>query len=527
MRLDRLQLSILLVGLLLTACTPLSLTPVDGTGAVGTDKFTVQALNTSSDCEKRFVVHSLPFATGTRIREIRTYESNGAGLSINDLDGDGELDIVFASIDREAAILWNQGDLTFDMERLDARFTRGVNTVDVDGDGWFDIVFTHRGLQPISYWHNQDGSQSRRAFVGEQLSGVDSYAYSMAWADMTADNKLDLVTGSYNVDLRQNGTKEPGDEPNAGVFVYIRHGERFLGHQLTTVSEALSVALVDLNADHRLDIWVANDFDIQDQVWVAAAEDWLPATPFSTTSFSTMSIEWGDIENSGKLALFTTDMMPYDDSPETNQAWQPLMDDMMARYAHTEGDPQVMANVLLVSRDTGSWDDVASEAGIAATGWSWASKFGDLDNDGFLDLYVVNGMIAENMLGHLPNGELVEENQAFHNRGNGRFEPVPSWGLNAKSSGRGMVMADMDRDGDLDIVVSNLRQPALLFENRLCGGDGLIVELSWPDSGNSHAIGAQLILQTSFGELSRDVRASGGYLSGESRKISHSRDVRV
>ena len=154
-----------------------------------------------------------------------------------------------------------------------------------------------------------------------------------------------------------------------------------------------------------------------------------------------------------------------------------------------------------------------------ATGWSWAGKLGDLDSDGYLDIYVVNGMIATNLFAHLPDGELVEENQAFRNQGDGSFQPAPAWQLGATTSGRGMMMADLDNDGDLDIVVNNLRQSAQLFENQLCGGHGLQVELSWPGSLNHYGVGAQLLLKTDKGTMQRDVRVTSGYLSGDPVRV--------
>ena len=127
-----------------------------------------------------------------------------------------------------------------------------------------------------------------------------------------------------------------------------------------------------------------------------------------------------------------------------------------------------MANVLQVRDGGGRWENQATRRGVDATGWSWSARFGDLDQDGYLDLYVVNGMIATDLFGHLANGELVEENQAFRNRGDGSFQPAPEWQLGSTASGRGMLMADLDDDGDLDIVVNNLRGFAQLFENQLC-----------------------------------------------------------
>ena len=141
-------------------------------------------------------------------------------------------------------------------------------------------------------------------------------------------------------------------------------------------------------------------------------------------------------------------------------------------------------------------------------------QFGDLDNDGFLDLYAVNGMVGK-VFEHLPDAELVEENQALRNDGNGRFLPAPEWQLGATEGGRGMALADLDVDGDLDVVINNYRAPAAWFENRLCGGAALEVDLRQPGTRNPFAIGATLRLVTGGATYRRDLLVSSGYLSSE------------
>lgn len=452
-----------------------------------------------------------------RMRDIATYASNGAGVAANDLDGDGDLDLVFASVDRESAILWNQGGLKFTEEPLDDRFTRGVNIVDVDGDGRLDITFTHRGLRSVSYWRNSDSGGQGAAFAPGDLPGVSAPAYSMGWADLNQDGALDLVTGSYNVDLRQNGMDLVELENHAGVYYYENQAGVFLPHRLALDAETLSVGLLDLDGDGRLDVWVANDFALPDGVWLNNPTGWQHAEPFRRTSHSAMSIEWGDLDNRGELAVYTTDMNPGTVSTEVLAIWLPVLSTLEEK--HGSNDPQIMANVLQVRDQTGQWRNEAPQRGIDATGWTWAARFGDLDNDGYLDLYITNGMIASNLFRFLANYELVEPNLVYRNNGQGRFELMPGWGLASTASGRGMIMADFDFDGDLDIVINNLRSRAQLFENRLCAGDSLQVDLRWPSSMNRYAIGAQLELHTSMGVFRRDVRASGGYLSGDPSRI--------
>jgi enediyne biosynthesis protein E4 len=471
----------------------------------------------ASACDGHFVPRTLGVANGMRMREIRTYASNGAGLAAGDLDGDGDIDLVFASVDRESTILWNDGGLTFTPEPLDDQLTRAVNIVDVNGDGMLDIVFTHRSLAGVSYWRNQGRRAAGGRFAREPLPGVDHYAYSMAWADLNDDGSLDLVTGAYDVDLKSNGVAQQQIADQGGVTLYQQRAGRFTAQQLTPRSEALSLGLVDLNGDGRSDIWAANDFALPDAIWLRRGDSWENTQPFQQTSYSTMSIDWGDLANDGRLALFTTDMNPGDIALPVLAAWLPVISKLEEK--HGPNDPQIMANVLQIQSSGGGWRNEAAWRGVDATGWSWGGKFGDLDNDGFLDLYVVNGMIAQNLFQHLQDGELVEENRAFRNRGDGSFLPAPEWDLASTASGRSMLMADLDGDGDLDIVVNNMRGQAQLFENRLCGGAALEVDVAWPSSANSHAIGAQLELYTSAGVLRRDIRAASGYLAGDQSRV--------
>lgn len=474
------------------------------------------ALDTPAACENTFAEKKLLFSTGTRLREIRTYDSNGAGLALGDLDDDGLLDIVFANIDGRSAIFWNEGGLQFREEQLDDSLTRAAAVVDVDGDGQLDIVFSHRSLGGVSFWRNQGPGTSPR-FKQQALEGVDGYAYALAWGDLNADGALDLVTGAYEVELKMRGLAEEEIQARGGVALYEQRGGRFTRRALTGRSEALSIALVDLDGDLQNDIWVANDFALRDSIWQNLGGAWKPAEPFRETSHSTMSIEWGDIDNDGMNEMFTTDMNPGDLSPEVLAVWLPVIKTLEEK--HGPRDPQIMANVLHEPQGIGQWSNDAPRKGVDATGWSWSAKFGDLNNDGLLDLYIVNGMIAANLFGHMNNNELVETNRAFRNTGRGGFTPANDWGLGSQASGRGMVMADLNNDGRLDIVINNLLSQARVFENRLCEGAGIEVELRWPASGNTRALGARLALHTDRGIFTREMRSESGYLSGEPPRV--------
>ncbi len=490
----------------------LSFFPVSGQEyAVPVTVETVQLNRSPSSCAGRFIAHDLDHITTVPSGdEVRMFEANGGGVGINDLDNDGDLDIVLANHAGMNSILWNDGDLTFRTERMTHGDARAVTIVDVDGDGWLDMVFSRTQNAP-TYWHNEGAGQ----FAQQFLSGVGKPLYAINWADLDNDGDLDLVGATYDASLLVDLGRDFLFRGDGGVHYYEQDRGHFRLNSLATSAQALALALVDLNQDGHLDIWVGNDFDLPDQMWYWTESGWESITPLTTMSRSTMSLDFGDVDNDGQMEVFSTDMQPYSDTRQTRAAWGPIIRGWL-NDPHLEGDPQINANVLQSVTD---FADRAEDAGVNATGWSWSGKFGDLDQDGFLDLYVVNGFMEATTFAHLPNHELVEENQALRNAGNGRFIPMPEWGLDSIRSGRGMSMADLDRDGDLDIVVNNLRGAAELFENQLCEGNSLQVDLFWPESGNTRAIGATLILHTDAGVYSRDVKTASGYVSGDAARI--------
>ena len=476
------------------------------------DGVSVQELVTDQDCSGVFVTHELDHVTSVPGGEVvRQFEANGGGVAINDLDNDGDLDIVLANHADPNTILWNEGDLTFEKQVMDIGDSRAVMIVDVDGDGWNDIVVSRRA-NPPNYFHNE----GNRQFVLTTLVGVDKPLYAINWGDVDQDGDLDLVGATYDAGLLADLGQEFLVSGDSGLYVYSQDDGVFRAERLADEAQALALVLTDLNQDDRLDILVGNDFAVPDHIFVRTDDGWEASATFAQMTHSTMSYDIADINNDGVSEIFSTDMKPYAEDDETMAAWQPVMESMM-NDPHPPNDPQVMENVLQIAAGEG-FSNASASFGIDATGWSWSGKFGDLDQDGMLDLYVVNGFMEATTFAHLPNHELVEENRAFRNM-NGSFELMPDWQLNSTLSGRGMSMADLDMDGDLDIVVNNLRGSAQLFENQLCGGQSLQVDLHWEGHPNTNGIGARIELVTSQDTLTRDVKVASGYLSGDASRV--------
>lgn len=484
-------------------------------------------------CQQAFVAHDLPHITSARGPAPRLYESNGAGLAIGDLNNNGLDDIVLGDLSGPLTVLWNQGGLNFRKESIPLiNRVRAVAIVDVDGDGWKDIVTTNGTHAPV-WLRNQAGDEARRppvwlrgqeqgpSFRHTPLPGVHAPAYSMAWADLNGNGRLDLVTASYDAGLHLELGNQFLFSDGAGVYVYTNHGDHFAGQRLEREAQALGISLADWSGNGRPDILIGNDFDTLDQLWVQdEAGEWRQAELrdyFRRITHNTMGFAAGDIENRGIFALFATDMKPYSRETVVLASWAPVMRDLSD--TRHRSDIYRAENVLQLPAPNRGYTNEAYQRGVDATGWSWSGKFGDLDNDGFLDLYVVNGMIAHDLLHYLPGGELVEGNRALRNDGSGHFVHAPQWGLGSLRSGRGMSMADLTGNGFLDIVVNNLESPAQLFENRGCNGDRLLLDLRMSQGHNPFAIGAEVHLHQGDQTLARRVEAISGYLSGDSSRL--------
>ena len=384
----------------------------------------------AGQCSGTFIAADLPHEIEVSSPRVFNYDSLGAGLAAGDLDNDGDVDLVLANLDGPTALLWNEtapgGALQFRRTDLttaeDSKPTSAIVAVDTDADGWLDLAVTHTN-RPPTLWRNtpaEDGSGgaagSGRRFVRDPDFGAGYFAHVMDWSDLDGDGDLDIVTATYDYLLAK---EFGGFIPGGGVAYYENRDPGLLPALLISGADALAVLVTDLDGDGRREIVVGNDYARPDYVFTRAADapmGWAQMEPLAATPTNTMSYAAGDVDNDGRFELFAADMKPYRDDAETRAAWGDL------GTASPPDEVQVNANVLLAAGAEGGYRDRAEAAGVDATGWSWSAKFGDLDGDGYLDLYVVNGVITVEVFGHLPGDELVEENQALRGAGDGSFQ---------------------------------------------------------------------------------------------------------
>ncbi|MFZ9859292.1 MAG: CRTAC1 family protein [Roseiflexaceae bacterium] len=497
--------------LLLTACNGVQTVSNAPARAVST---TVQQtpLKPSVGCEQRFVRHELPHHTHSGDIGSYVYVSNGSGLAIGDLNGDLRDDIALGNLAGSVTILLNQGGLAFESIQTSLSDVRALSIVDTDGDGTNELVATKRFERPvIGQLDSQNQLQLR------PMPNVYTAFYAMGWQDVNRDGYLDVVLGTYDTEQLQKQGLIFNQRGGGGVFVYTYDGQTYTGTRLNNGADALAIAFPDLNQDGLTDIHVGNDFNRADGIWLRQGDAWQKIAPFAQTTENTMGIDYADFDNNGRLDIFATDMKPYNQDVKTMAMWLPAMSKLTRPLS--ADDPQYPENTLY-SWDGKRWVNRAYDLQVDATGWSWSGKFGDLNNDGWQELYVVNGMIAKDLLGHLDNAEIREANMLFHNIAGTKFTPV-DWGLGDTSSGRSMSMADFDEDGDLDVIINPLDAPAVLFENRMCGGNATLITLNDPTSANHAAIGAIATVHVADLTMTRQVKSESGYLAGESRTLHY------
>lgn len=546
-------------------------------------------MRSSSSTGVSFVNH----LTGDQIAENR-HRMHGSGVALGDVDGDGWTDIYFAQLDGDNILYRNKGDWKFEDITAQAgvaapnRFSTGAVFADLEGDGDLDLLVTAMGGPNAAFINDGTGTFTDQT----QALGLASSkgSTSMALADVEGDGDLDLYVANYkrlalrdslppNLIAWERVILQDGDEyyvnPEFEDHYAIRiHGTKILrlesaeadqlyindGTGRFTVSAladtqildeegnpldnqklkdwALAVRFQDLNGDLAPDLYVCNDFESPDYIWLNDGAGGFRATSplsFRKTSNATMSVAISDVDRDGNVDIFLADMLSMDHS---RRKWQKSTQVPLPRsIGEIDNRPQVMQNTFFLNRGDNSYAEVANLNGLQASDWTWSSAFLDVDLDGYEDLVVTNGHAFDvqdldaqfrerQQMARVVNFDMFRrlildfpslnlKNVAFRNEDGLRFTPQPNgWGLGTESDvSHGMAMADLDHDGDLDIVVNRLNLEAGLYENT--GSMPRVAVRLKGQAGNTQGIGAKIkLLNGAVPVQEKEVLSGGFYLSG-------------
>lgn len=544
-----------------------------------------------------------PEATGIRFTNVLAGEvyytnsipQNGSGVTAGDVDGDGLCDLYFCGLQGGNKLYRNLGQWRFEDATEKAgvgcpgQFSTGAVLADVDGDGDLDLLVNSIGGGTRLFLNDGKGVFSERPDSG--LSRKFG-ATSMALADIDGDGDLDLYVTNYRVTTiqddpgtrysvktadgktvvtRVNGQPVASSDyeglftvgPDGALiesgepdFLYLNDGkghftpvsptdEAFLDEQGKPVSLArdwgLSVMFRDFNHDGAPDIYVCNDNQSPDRIWINNGKGQfraLPSAALRQTSYSSMGVDFADVNRDGEDDFLVLDMLPRERSARLRQKIAPAR----STIGENLNRLQVPRNTFFFNRGDGTFAEAAHFSGLEASDWSWTPVFLDVDLDGYEDLLVSSGFAFS--IRDLDAGDVVAKlkssgglsptemrglrrhypswpsaNLAFRNRGDGRFEETGRrWGFNLGGISQGVCLADLDNDGDMDVVVSNLNAPAAVYRND-AGAARIAIRLLG-ESGNSSGIGARMIVTPEnegcpLPVQSQEMICGGRYLSGD------------
>ncbi|MES2004926.1 MAG: VCBS repeat-containing protein [Bacteroidota bacterium] len=461
-------------------------------------------------------IHFANTVTDTKEMNILNYHNfyNGGGVAIGDINNDGKPDIFFTSNQGDSKLYLNKGNLAFEDITVQAHITSqhkwhtGVTMVDINGDGWLDIYVCNAGIITGDdranelYINQKDGTFKEEA----KAYGLDDKGASTQAIFFDYDHDGDLDCFVLN-----NSPKSIDNFGYKADARYIRdaiNGDRLYrndGGKFTDVSEAagiygseiafgLGVTVGDLNNDGWEDLYIANDFFEHDYLYLNQHNGTfkeVSTMAIGHMSNGAMGTDMADINNDGYLDIFTAEMLPENDFRLKTTI---KFDGYDVQNARNKLDlhHQFTSNTLQLNNQDGTFSEIAQLAGVDATGWSWGTLSFDFDNDGWKDIFVCNGIRrdltnqdflayfnSEENLSRIKQGgfdflDLLNKmpsvpipNFAFVNQRNLLFKDQSrQLGFGKPSFSNGAAYADLDGDGDLDLVINNENAEASVYQNQ-------------------------------------------------------------
>lgn len=479
---------------------------------------------------------------------LRMFTSGGSSVAVADYDNDGLDDIFVTDSDtgRPNRLYHNDGNLKFTDVSVEAGITAGNDPLsivadalwfDYDNDGWVDLLVIRFGT-PLLY-HNEPapGGKGRHFRDVSAKSGLNKFGNTIAAIafDYDNDGHLDLLFGNYFKPVNLLSLKDPHVLPNdldnavngGGVTLWRNNGDGTFSDMTQHAGFGkhtgwtLDVGHGDFNNNGLQDVYLACDYGT-DRLFFNNGDGTFREVTEKAIGFDTkkgMNVEVGDYDNDSWLDIYVTNITDQY-MKECNMMW------------HNNGD--------------GTFTDVSKETNTCNTLWGWAGKFGDFDNDGWLDLFVTNGLRSASKADYIPvlvkmitrpgvdftnvyswpnignmSWSGYQKKKLFRNLGNGSFQETAALaGVDNDKDGRGLAIADFDNDGLLDIYQTNADQFSLLYHGVTEGaGNWLELKLAGTRS-NRDAIGARITVRADGHTYIREVDGGNGY-AGQSSTRAH------
>lgn len=485
------------------------------------------------------------------------YMYMGGGVAAGDLNNDGLVDLFFTGNMVPNKLYLNKGNLEFEDISVSAqvegddRWFTGVTMADVNGDGYLDIYCSVGGKfdkkENLLYINNGDLTFSEKA--GEYGVADIGNSVQSTFFDYDLDGDLDLYVGNYpptnfSAPNTYYGFKMANTSDVETDNLYRNDGESFTKVTdeagLRSFGLTNSVTVGDLNSDGWPDLYVSNDFKVPDYLWINNQDGTFSEHMRELTdqvALYGMGVDIADVNNDRLLDIIQMDMTPGDNRrSKANMAgmnpdlfWGTVNAGFHYQYMHN----QLQLNNGNLHDSLPVFSNIARLAGVATTDWSWGPLIVDLDNDGWKDIFISNGtrreinnkdyfnelakqrltkeMLLEKSLG-IPEEKI--DNFVFKNNGDLTFERMnEKWGLTFEGWSNGCLYADLDNDGDLEIVINNIDDKASLFENHSSENNNYLTLSFKGTQKNKNGLGVKALVRANGLEQFQEMTLTRGFQS--------------
>jgi hypothetical protein len=494
------------------------------------------------------------------------YFYNGGGVAAGDINNDGLTDLFFVSNQGKNKLYLNKGvkDGSPQFEDISAKagiegfsdWKTGVTMADVNGDGLLDIyvcaVGNYKGLEGSNELYINNGNSTfseKSAEYGLDFTGFSTQA---AFFDFDKDGDLDMYLLNHAVHNSRSydrvNTRMLKDN-EAGDYLYRNDNGKFkdiskeAGIYQAAMGYGLGISVADVNNDGWLDIYVSNDFHEDDYYYINQKNGTFSEEVkqhFKHLSRFSMGSDIADINNDGFQDIMTLDMYPEDEKVEKSSVGEDPLDIYLYKLQFGYFN-QYSRNCLQLSMGGKKFSDIAPSAGVMATDWSWSTLLADYDGDGIKDIFISNGILrrpndldylkfiaGDSLHYNLPTSEKLDQeaidkmpsgkwhNYLYKGTKELRFEDKSMvWGFEENNISNGAAYADLDNDGDLDLITNNLNEPSAIYLNnsrQILKNNFIKIKFKGNDK-NTFGIGAKVILKTTDGEQFQQMMPTRGFMS--------------